>query len=286
MLRLRRSLSCALAVLVVTGVLGAPAMAAQTPDEPQIGQPGKDVIWVPTPPELLEKMLDLARVTASDSVVDLGSGDGRMVIAAARRGARALGVEYDPLLVTRSREAAARAGLSRRARFVQGDMYATPFGRPTVLALFLLPTNLARLRDTLLSQTPGTRIVINTFDIPGWRHDAEVSLDVCDPWCTAKLWVVPAHVDGAWQTDEGTLVLAQRFQRVSGALSTSGGYLPVTDGRLDGERITFRIGARTFTASVHGGTMRGSADAQGQSTPWRARRLTTITTIPATPALP
>ena len=277
MLHARRFLSISVAVLLIAGPLRARATAAQAPDEPQIGQPGKDVIWVPTPPELLEKMLDLARVTAGDSVVDLGSGDGRMVIAAARRGARALGVEYDPILVTRSREAAARAGVSRRARFVRGDMYTTPFGTPTVLALFLLPSNLERLRETFLALTPGTRIVINTFGIPGWRHDAEVSLDVCDPWCTARLWVVPARVDGAWRTDEGTLTLVQRFQQVSGALSTRGGYLPVTDGRLDGNRLTFRIGARAFTASVNGATMRGTAGAGAGATSWRASRPGTVT---------
>jgi SAM-dependent methyltransferase len=258
--------------LVVLNAASTRPASAQAPAEPEIGQPGKDVIWVPTPPELMEKMFELGRVTAPDYVVDLGSGDGRMVIGAALRGARALGVEYDPLLVTRSREAAARAGVSRRARFVRGDMYTTAFGHPTALTLFLLPSNLIRLRDRLLALAPGTRIVVNTFEIPDWRHDAEVSLDLCDPWCTARLWIVPARVDGTWATHEGTLTLAQRFQDVAGTLSASAGPLPLTGGRIDGDRVTFRVGPRTVSASVRGSVMRGVIISAGRETPWRATR--------------
>ncbi|MGE0393692.1 MAG: class I SAM-dependent methyltransferase [Vicinamibacterales bacterium] len=272
MLRIRRLLGIALAALALTGVPVTRATAGQAPGEPQIGQPGKDVIWVPTSPELMEKMFDLARVTARDYVVDLGSGDGRMVIGAALRGARALGVEYDPLLVTRSREAAARAGVADRARFVRGDMYTTPFGRPTALTLFLLPSNLIRLRDRLLALAPGTRIVVNTYGIPDWRHDAEVSLDLCDPWCTARLWVVPARVDGAWETAEGTLTFAQRFQDIAGTLSAATGQLPLTGGRLDGDRISFRIGPRAVSATVRGGVMRGVVTFEGRETAWHATR--------------
>lgn len=272
MLRLRRSLRIALTTLALTGITAAHASAAQTPAEPQIGQPGKDVIWVPTPPEMMDAMFDLARVTARDYVVDLGSGDGRMVIGAARRGARALGVEYDPLLVTRSREAASRAGVAGRARFVRGDMYTTAFGRPTALTLFLLPSNLIRLRDRLLALDPGTRIVVNTFEIPDWRHDAEVSLELCDPWCTARLWVVPARVDGAWETAEGTLTLAQRFQDVAGTLLAAAGHLPLTGGRLAGDRIRFRLGPRTVSASVRGDHMRGVITVDGRDAPWHATR--------------
>ena len=260
-----------LAAIILAVVIASARTLAQG-DAPQIGQKGKDVIWVPTPPELVEAMLDLARVTPRDVVVDLGSGDGRMVIAAARRGARAIGVEYDPLLVRTSREAAARAGVARLARFRQGDMYAARFPDATALALFLLPTNLARLRETFLSLTPGTRIVINTFDIPGWGHDDAVTLDVCDPWCTAKLWVVPARVDGVWRTAEGDLTLVQRFQHVSGSLATATGHLPLTNGRLDGAALTFEIGARRFAATVTNGRMRGHIATGGHRVTWAATR--------------
>lgn len=270
-----RTAPLAVALVVVTLACILPARAQQ-PEEPRIGQPGKDVIWVPTPPELIEAMFSLADITSRDYVVDLGSGDGRVVIAAARRGARALGVEYDPLLVLRSREAAARAGLSARARFVRGDMYTARVPQATALALFLLPTNLAKLRDGFLSLRPGTRIVINTFGIPGWRHDAEVTLQVCDPWCSAKLWIVPARVEGEWRTPDGVLTLTQQFQDASGVLATSRGYLPLTDGHLAGRTLSFRIGARRFTGTVQGNTITGTTESAGQSTPWLARRTRTV----------
>ncbi len=269
--RLRRGARLVARVSALLLTIALPAGAQQT-DEPQIGQAGKDVIWVPTPPELIETMFTLAGITRHDYVVDLGSGDGRVVIAAARRGARSLGVEYDPVLVRRSREAAALAGVAGRARFVQGDMYKARVPQATALALFLLPTNLAKLRDQFLALRPGTRIVINTFGIPGWRHDAEASLDVCDPWCSAKLWIVPAQVAGVWHTSEGTLTLTQHFQDLSGILATPQGYLPLTEGHLAGTQVSFDIGARHVVASVGGGTMTGTAETAGRPTPWHAHR--------------
>ncbi len=245
---------------------------AQPPQEPQIGQPGKDVIWVPTPPELIDKMFDLAGVTAKDYVVDLGSGDGRVVIAAATRGANALGVEYDAVLVDRSREAAKAASLAGRARFVQGDMYKADFSRATVLALFLLPTNLGKLRDQFLALKPGTRIVINTFGIPDWTHDEEAWLDTCDPWCSAKLWIVPARVAGTWNTPEGTLTLMQTFQRISGSLVTPAGETTLSEAILRGDHIRFRAGERTVTGTVRGTRIEGTLAAGGRATRWRATR--------------
>src|SRR5512145_3419722 len=149
---------------------GAPA------SEPYVGQPGKDVIWVPTPPTLVEKMLDMAAVTAKDFVIDLGSGDGRNVIAAAKRGARALGVEYDQNLVQVSRRAAAVEGVADRAKFMQGDMFEADISKATVLALFLLPDNLRKLTPKFLDLKPGSRIVGNTFGIEGWKPDVTETL--------------------------------------------------------------------------------------------------------------
>lgn len=178
------------------------APSAQEGFKPKIGQPGKDSVWVPTSPELVEKMLDLAKVTPEDYVIDLGSGDGRMVIAAAKRGARALGVEFDPEMVKLSRQLAAEAGVAERATFVEGDMFAADISKATVLALFLLPDNLRRLEPKFRALRPGTRIVVNSFGIPDWNPDVtEVLTENCTSWCTAMLYRVPPQ--GAAPADTG-----------------------------------------------------------------------------------
>jgi SAM-dependent methyltransferase len=168
------------------------AQPSQEPDEPYVGQPGKDVIWVPTPPTLVEKMLDMARVTPRDYVIDLGSGDGRNIIAAAKRGARALGVEYDPNLVQFARRRAAAEGVGDRAKFVEGDMFEADISQATVLALFLLPDNLQQLKPKFEALRAGTRIVTNGYQITGWEPtDVGLAGGDCTPWCTAYLYVVP-----------------------------------------------------------------------------------------------
>jgi ubiquinone/menaquinone biosynthesis C-methylase UbiE len=165
---------------------------AQQDFQPVSGQAGKDVVWVPTSPALIEKMLDLAKVTKDDFVVDLGSGDGRMVIAAAKRGARALGVEFNPKMVELSRRLAKEAGVADRASFVEGDMYEADISKATVLALFLLPENLRRLEPKFRALPPGTRIVVNTFGIPEWTADVtEQITENCTSWCTAMLYRIP-----------------------------------------------------------------------------------------------
>jgi hypothetical protein len=181
-----------LAAAVLFTALACHAQTPVPPLEPYVGQPGKDVIWVPTPPVLVEKMLDMAKVTPRDFVIDLGSGDGRNVIAAARRGARGLGVEYDSTLVAASRRNAEAAGVADRAKFVEGDMFEADISKATVLALFLLPDNLQRLRSKFESLKPGTRIVMNGFPIDWWepKETAVVTGD-CGSWCTAYLFVVP-----------------------------------------------------------------------------------------------
>jgi SAM-dependent methyltransferase len=159
---------------------------------PYPGQPGKDVVWVPTPFTLVEKMLDMAKVTPQDYVIDLGSGDGRMIIAAAKRGARALGVEYDSELIELSRRYAAQEGVADKARFVRGDMFEADISQATVLALFLLPDNLRKLKPKFEKLRPGTRIVTNGFPIDGWEaKEIGVAPRDCDGWCTAYLYVVP-----------------------------------------------------------------------------------------------
>ena len=184
-----------MALRFLAGMLfAACAAAACAQNLPYPGQPGKDVVWVPTPFTLVEKMLDMAGVTAQDYVIDLGSGDGRMIIAAAKRGARALGVEYDPDLIELARRSAAKEGVGDKASFVRGDMFEADISQATVLALFLLPDNLRRLKPKFEKLKPGTRIVTNGFPIDGWEaKEVGVAPRDCDSWCTAYLYVVPGR---------------------------------------------------------------------------------------------
>src|SRR5690606_18342307 len=191
--------------------------------EPEIGQEGKDVVWVPTSPEMTELLLEMAAVTADDFVMDLGSGDGRNIIAAARRGARGLGVEFNPDMVALSPRMAREAGVGDRAQFIQGDMYVADISQATVLALFLLPENLLRLKDNFLALRPGTRIVMNTFTLDGWEPAATRRLeDGCASWCNALLLIVPAKVDGTWRLDGAGLELSQEYEALTGTIVRDG----------------------------------------------------------------
>jgi SAM-dependent methyltransferase len=254
---------------------------AQTPDpeageyRPTVGQAGKDVVWVPTPESLVQKMLDKAKVTSQDYVVDLGSGDGRNVIAAAKRGARALGVEYNPDMVALSRRNAEQQGVSDKATFVEGDMYAAEFSDATVLALFLLPQNMLKLREKFFNLKPGSRIVANTFGMEGWEPDEKdvEHEDDCTSWCTVLLWIVPAKVEGMWRLPQGELQLTQDFQMISGSLSSRGISEPLTNGRLRGNDITFTVGSAEYAGVVNGGAITGTVRTSGGSTSWSASRV-------------
>ena len=186
------SLMASLLLALSVALPAAAQSPSKEPDEPYVGQPGKDVVWVPTPSALVDRMLEMAKVTAKDYVIDLGSGDGRNIIAAAKLGARGLGVEFDSNLVQVSRRAADAAGVGHLARFVEGDMFEADVSQASVLALFLLPENLARLKPKFEKMRPGTRIVTNGYQIVGWEP-AEVGVagGDCAPWCTAYLYIVP-----------------------------------------------------------------------------------------------
>ena len=237
---------------------------------------------MPTPDVLVDKMLEMASVTADDLVIDLGSGDGRLVIAAARRGARAVGVELAPNLVALSARRAAEAEVADRTEFFAADLFEFDLSPATVVTMFLLPDINYRLRPTLFDLRPGTRIVSNTWDLRGsdtdpdalgWVPDATVVLDPCPTWCTALLWIVPAKVAGAWRMDTGELVLEQRFQEVSGHLRTADGTFAITGGRLEGDRIRFEAGGAWYAGRVAGGaTMSGAARTPDEVTEWRAVR--------------
>jgi len=239
------------AMLASAGTLHA--QTASGTYQPKVGQPGKDVVWVPNPPEMVERMLDLGKVTPCDFVVDLGSGDGRNVIAAARRGARALGVEYNPDLVELSRRHAAEAGVAERATFVQGDMYEADFSEATVLALFLLPQNLQKLMPKFMQLKPGTRIVANTFGLSGWTPEATTRMEEgCRSWCEAMLYIVPARVQGLWRLPDGTLDLQQEYQNISGAVTTGGDAVPIENATLRGDAISFSVGDAVYNGRVEG----------------------------------
>ena len=224
------------------------------PFEPYSGMPGKDVVWVPTHPTVVEKMLDMAKVTPQDFVVDLGSGDGRNVIAAARRGAKAVGFEYNPDMVALSRKLAQEAGVADKATFVQGDMYEADFSQANVLALFLLTTNLDKLKDKILALKPGSRVVLNTFTVTGWEPDERAQVEgECSSWCNVLLHIVPARVAGIWRGGDLQVQLTQDFQRVSGTVVASAGKpVAIDDGRLRGERLTFSAGGTTYAGDVKG----------------------------------
>lgn len=249
----------------------AASQEAAKPYEPIPGQPGKDVVWVPTSDELLKKMLDMAEVTPRDFVMDLGSGDGRNVIAAARRGARALGVEYEEGLVELARRRAAAAGVSERAVFVHGDMFDADISEATVLALFLLTENLDILAPKFLDLKPGTRIALNYFLVSGWLPERSETVGRCDAWCTAHLYIVPAKVEGAWQLEGETLSLRQHFQMVEGTLTLGGKPVGIARGRLHGERIVFEAGGTRYEGRVEGDRIVGERTGAAGG-PWVATR--------------
>lgn len=234
------------------------AEEAKKPYLPVEGQAGRDAVWVPTPHVLVEKMLDLAKVTPKDFVMDLGSGDGRNIIAAAKRGVRGLGVEYNPELVEFSRKLAEKEGVADKAQFVQGDMYIADISKATVLALFLLPENMEKMKQKFLDLRPGSRIVINAFEIPEWSPDlTERAEGDCGAWCTAHLYIVPAKVAGIWKLPEGELTLQQRYQKVSGTLSVGGKRIPISNAKLRGDQISFSAGGVTYFGRVKGDAMSG-----------------------------
>ena len=239
--------------------------------EPRVGQAGKDVVWVPTPDELVEKMLNLANVTASDFVIDLGSGDGRTVIVAAKRGARAHGIEYNPEMVELSKRNAANERVSERATFAKEDLFQSDFSKATVITMFLLPQINLKLRPKILDLKPGTRIVSNSFTMGEWKEDDSASTnDDCTGWCTALLWIVPAKVEGIWQLAQGELTLKQSYQFISGSLKSGNAVTPIANGRLKGEQILFNAGGVLYVGQVSGNGIQGTLSSGGT---WSATRV-------------
>ena len=255
--------------------IGAQEQNSGTGFVPQVGQHGKDVVWVPTPQELVDKMLEIANVTPADYVIDLGSGDGRTVITAAKLGAKALGVEYNPDMVALSKESAEKQGVADKAKFMEADLYTIDLSEATVITMFLLPDINLKLRPRLLDLKPGTRIVSNTFTMGEWEEDYKVTTeDNWNSWNTAYLWIIPAKVEGTWKLGRDELSLTQEFQMVKGTLNSGGKSITVNDGRLSGAEITFTINGEKFTGTVNGEKMLGTAvnTSKGSMRDWTATR--------------
>jgi hypothetical protein len=249
------------------------AQTAQQDYQPQVGQEGKDVVWVPTPQALVDKMLDMAKLTPKDTLIDLGSGDGRTVITAAKRGARAYGVEYNPEMVELSKRNAAKEGVSETATFMKADLFETDFSHATVITMFLLPDINLKLRPKILDLKPGTRVVSNSFDMGEWKPDQTATVgEGCNNWCTAHLWIVPAKAEGTWKLPQGELRLKQTFQTVSGTLRSSGNTAQISNGKLTGDQISFTAGGTQYTGKVNGNTMDLSSKSGGGLKATRAGR--------------
>jgi SAM-dependent methyltransferase len=265
--------------LFLSFALAAPSSAQeQKKFQPQVGQAGKDVIWVPTPEEVVDRMLTMAQVGPNDFVVDLGSGDGRTVIAAAKRGAKALGIEYNPDMVKLSQDNAQKAGVTDKASFRRADIFQTDFSQATVLTMYLLPSLNMKLRPQILQMRPGTRVVSHSFTMEDWDPDEISSID----GRRAYFWVVPANVMGTWALEAGAektdLTLEQTFQKINGSVSVGPVHGGLRDARLSGANIAFTyVDAkgvrRDFTGKVDERQMSGSfVDQNGGKGSWTAAR--------------
>ena len=247
---------------------------------PTVGQAGKDVIWAPTPPELVEKMLRMAKITPEDFVIDLGSGDGRIAIAAAKKfGARAQGIEYNPDMVALSNREAKRQGVADKVRFVKADIFQSDFSQASIITMYLLPDLNLKLRPKILDLKPGTRVVSHQFSMEEWQPDETAEIDSR----LAYLWIVPARVGGTWSLriegsgQDRVLVLRQSFQLLTGQLKAGAAALELSDARLRGDDIRFSVveGSvrRDFSGRVRGTTMDGTVSAAGAPlTRWFAAR--------------
>jgi precorrin-6B methylase 2 len=262
----------ALSLLLFLVCSASAQQAVQTkPFEPEVGQAGKDVVWVPTPQALVDKMLDMTKVTPKDYVFDLGSGDGRTVITAAKRGARAMGIEYNPDMVELSKANAVKAGVAEKATFVKADLFEADFSQATVITMFLLPDINIKLRPKILKMRPGTRVVSNSFSMAEWKSDADETVEEgCVNWCTAHLWIVPASVAGKWKLPNGELDLKQEFQMLSGSLTADGKTTAISEAKMRGYQISFQAGDTVYTGRLKGNVLAGTAKTKAGSTPWTA----------------
>lgn len=242
--------------------------------KPSRGQDGKDVIWIPTPERNVNNMLDLAGVNRNDFLIDLGSGDGRLVIEAARRGAEARGIEFNPDMVEYAKRNAVENGVSDKVEFIQGDLFEADLSEATVITMFLLNSINLRLRPKLLDLKPGTRIVSNTFDMEEWTPDSTVTMkEDCNDFCTALLWIIPAGINGTWLMNNGILVLDQTFQMFSGTLITLTERIRFTDGKLRGDVFSFTHQQEVYYGRVINNTIEGFITRGSKCIHWEGKKL-------------
>lgn len=270
-----RSLAIIFSVMLAAGQLfSQQKQQANKEFEPEVGQEGKDVVWVPTPQVLVDKMLELADAKPGDLLVDLGSGDGRTVITAAKRGIKAIGVEFNPDMVALSYKNAEKEGVKGKVEFVNGDLFEYDFSKASVVTMFLLPDINLRLRPQILEMKPGTRIVTNTFTMGDWiPDDTARAEDESTYWNTAYLWIVPAKVEGRWKLQpSGEIVFLQEFQMVKGEIITGGRKETISEGKIRGEEITFTAGNVVYKGKIRGNTIEGTADNGKNVTKWTATR--------------
>jgi hypothetical protein len=260
--------------LAAAALAVAPAAYAQQKDfKPHVGQQGKDVVWVPTPDEVVERMLNMAQTKPEDYVIDLGAGDGKIAIAAAKKfGARSTGIEYNPDMAALAQRNAQAAGVGGKAQIVQGDIFVSDFTQATVLTLYLLPSLNMKLRPQILAMRPGTRVVAHAFNMEDWEPDESSDVD----GRRVYLWIVPANVSGRWAmelsgtggSDKLSLNLDQKFQKIEGVAYLGSTLAGLREPRLSGFRIGFayvdnRGVRRDFNGRVTGGTMEGSFRTDG-----------------------
>ncbi len=262
---------------IFSGVALAQPQAAKKEYEPSVGQSGKDVVWVPTPQALVDRMLDMAKLTTADVHYDLGSGDGRTVITAAKRGGKAYGIEYNADMVELARRAAQKEGVADKAIFKHGDIFTEAskkdYMQATVITLFLLPDLNVKLRPTLLDMKPGTRIVSNSFTMGDWKEDEKIAAGGdCTSWCTAYLWIVPAKMTGTWKTSRGDLTLKQEYQMLSGNLARGNVNAIISDSKMLGDQISFTAAGAQYTGRVTGNAIVGIYKGSDGSGNWTATR--------------
>lgn len=271
-----------LGLVFLSGLLasGCASVATDPNYKPTRGQSGKDVIWIPTPPELVDKMLSMARVTAQDKVFDLGAGDGIIAITAAKKfNANAVGIEYNPNMAEFARRKVAEAGVQDKVRIITGDIFKEDFSSATVLTLYLLPELNLQLRPTILQMKPGTRVVAHAFDMEEWQPDDTASAALA----TAYLWIVPAPVQGEWSVSldgnkSARLQLQQTFQNVGGSITVDGRTLPLLGARLRGEDLSFQFrgdgpSVSSFSGKVNGGRLSGTLSTDRVTQTLDGRRL-------------
>jgi hypothetical protein len=272
-----KKLSLILCLLLLAPLAYSEMQAGDEKYVPHEYQWGKDVVWVPTEHKLAAKMLNLAKVTPQDYLIDLGSGDGRIVIAAAKRGATALGIEYNPDLVDLSIRNAIKEGVADKAKFVKADIFESDFSKATVITIFLLPELNLKLRPIILDMKPGVRVVSNSFNMGDWVADEKVFIteeEGCTEFfCEAFFWVVPAKAEGLWKLSDSDLILKQKYQTLAGEMKKVSNTKEIEGGLLKGAHISFTCDDILYTGIVEGNTIKGTFIKDGKEQQWHAKRV-------------